>query len=319
MIELRQIAVNIRHNEVDSWNFSQRHALLLQRRLPMTSVRICETDDAFVGALKECDACMVWRFRQEWFDGASGLKILSTPAAGRDYFNVTPPDGVRMLYGQFHGKIIGETVCGMLLGMCRGILPSVTTYAGEAWPRAELCKLMVPLAGSHAVILGLGHIGGEIGRMLKCFGVRISGMRRDLSRPAPSWFDGEDKIFGLDTLDDVLPTADHIILALPGTPETNKILNATRLNLVSRHATIINVGRGNAIEEMPLYAALSAGRISGAFLDVFTEEPLSTNSILRKCPNLWRMPHASAISDNYLDLYVEDFLRQLNEINGLHR
>ncbi|HPY90915.1 MAG TPA: NAD(P)-dependent oxidoreductase [Lentisphaeria bacterium] len=260
---------------------------------------------------------MVWTFKQEWFELAPRLRVLSTPSAGRDYFLVEPPPQVRLMYGAFHGCIIAETVVGMILAMTRGLLASATTLADQPWPRQELCSIIRPLRGSHVVILGLGNVGEWIGRMLKPFGVRISGLRRSLHRKPPAWFTPDDRLFLEDDLDAVLQTADHVVLALPGNEDTNGILNSRRINLLASHVTICNVGRGNAIEEMPLYAALSAGRIAGAFLDVFSTEPLPENSILRRCPNLWRLPHASAISEQYLDLYVEDFAQQWKEWAGM--
>ena len=88
-------------------------------------------------------------------------------------------------------------------------------------------------------------------------------------------------------------------------------MNGHRIMLLRQGTTIINVGRGNSIEPMSLFSALSAGRIAGAFLDVFPDEPLPKDSYFRQCANLWRMPHASAISVNYLDLYVKDLARQI--------
>ena len=311
--DLITTAVYLRHRDVECWNFRARHAQHLQRCLPNQRVLICENEKAFVAALPEADCVMVWTFKQEWFELAPRLQVLSTPAAGRDYFQVVPPPQVRLMYGSFHGCIIAETVVGMILAMTRGLLASATTLADQAWPRQELCSIIRPLRGSHVVILGFGHVGEWIGRLLKPFGVRISGMRRDLRRKPPAWFAPDDRLFLENDLDAVLPTADHVVLALPGAEDTNGILNSRRINLLSSHVTVCNVGRGNAIEEMPLYAALSAGRIAGAFLDVFSAEPLPENSILRRCPNLWRLPHASAISDQYLDLYVEDFAQQWKE------
>ena len=75
--------------------------------------------------------------------------------------------------------------------------------------------------------------------------------------------------------------------------------------------TVTNIGRGNAIEAAALTAALENGHLAGAFLDVFPEEPLPETSPLMHVRNLWRLPHACAIADNYLDLYVADFVRQL--------
>ncbi len=310
-MEIHNIAINIRHEQVESWNFMERHVEQLRGHFPEASVALCHDDAEFESALPSAELCLVWRFRQEYFEMAPNLKVVSTPAAGRDYFTVTPPLKVRMLYGQFHGEIIGETVVGMLLAMTRGIVPALTKYAKAEWPRKELCPLMRPLRGSHVVILGFGHVGEWIGRLLKPFGVRISGLRRSAFHPGPDWFDDGDRIFDESTIDEILPTADHLILSLPGGIGTDNFLNGHRITLLKPSATIINVGRGNAIESMSLFSALSAGRIAGAFLDVFPDEPLPKDSFFRQCPNLWRMPHASAISVNYLDLYVKDLARQM--------
>ncbi len=308
---IHNIVVNIRHEEVPCWNFLIRHKEQLEAAMPACTVQICESDAEFTAMLPNAEACMVWRFDQEWLSLAPKLKLLSTPAAGRDYFHIVPPPGLTLMYGQFHGELIGETVVGMMLALARGIAPALTNFAGEPWPRKKLAALMRPLRGSHVVILGLGHIGSWIGRLLKPFGVHVSGMRRNLAKPAPDWFDENDRLFGSDEMVDYLRTADFVVMALPGTTDTDQILNGHCINQLKPSAYVINVGRGNAIEQMSFYSALAAGRIAGAFLDVFPEEPLSAQSMLVKCPNLWRMPHASAIADNYLDLYVRDFLEQI--------
>ncbi|HOG50047.1 MAG TPA: NAD(P)-dependent oxidoreductase, partial [Lentisphaeria bacterium] len=246
-------AVYLRHSEVECWNFRANHAQHLQRCLPNQRVLICENEKAFVAALPEADCVMVWTFKQEWFELAPRLRVLSTPSAGRDYFLVEPPPQVRLMYGAFQGRIIAETVVGMILAMTRGLLASATTLADQPWPRKELCSIIRPLRGSHVVILGFGNVGEWIGRMLKPFGVRISGLRRNLRRKPPEWFTADDRLFLEDDLDAVLQTADHVVLALPGSQDTNGILNSPRINLLASHVTICNVGRGNAIEEMPLY------------------------------------------------------------------
>ncbi len=307
------IAVYLRHKHVPCWNFQDRHKKRLMALLPQTQVTVCENKEQFLETLPEADCAMVWVFQQLWLAEAPKLRILSTPAAGKDYFQLTTPHGLRLMYGQFHGTIIGETVVGMLLGMSRGILQAATTYASLPWPREELAAVQRPLRGSHVVIVGFGHIGTAIGAMLKPFGVRITGVKRNVDIPLPQWFTEEDRILSTDELDAVLPEADHVVLALPRLPETDDFFNAHRINLLNRHATLCNIGRGNALDEMSLCAALRAGRIAGACLDVFQTEPLPDDSFLRKCPRLWLMPHASAIAESYLDLYVDDFARQLQD------
>ncbi len=312
-MEIKNIAVFLRHERVSCWNFAERHCRRLQERMSGVHVANYEDAEEFCRALADADACMVWGFRQEWLDQAPGLKLISTPAAGHEGIAFQVPEGIAVMHGRFHGEIIGETVVGMLLAMTRGLAPAVSTLASVPWPQAELDAVVRPLRGSHVAILGLGHVGGWIGRLLKPFGVRISGLRRDLGRPVPDWFGEGDRVFGGDELDEVLHCADHVLLALPGGPDTDLVLNGHRIMELKGSATVINVGRGNAIDHMSLCSALMAGRIAGAFLDVFPEEPLPEDSMLRHCPNLWLLPHASAISGNYLDLYVDDFVEQLEQ------
>jgi phosphoglycerate dehydrogenase-like enzyme len=294
---------------VAGWDFQERHAAQLASAIPGLEVRVCRTEADFVAALPEAQIALVWRFRQEWVPHAYNLRLLVTPAAGRDYFDIDLPSCVTVAYGQFHGGIMGETVVGMLLAMCRGILPAADLQRDHLWPRGEVAPTMRRLRGSHVVILGFGHIGRHIGHLLKPFGVRLTGVRRRKT-PPPPFFGSGDRLATLAELDEVLPAADHLVLCLPGTPETDGILDRRRLGLLRPTATLCNVGRGNAIDEEALAEALRSGRLAGACLDVFRVEPLPADSPLRACPNVWLMPHASAIAPDYLDLFVDELAQR---------
>ena len=129
----------------------------------------------------------------------------------------------------------------------------------------------------------------------------------------PDFLDKNDKIITSDKLDSILPLTDHLVLVLPKDKSTDNIINKKRLNLLPKHSYIYNIGRGNSIDEDALINALNNNKIAGAYLDVFKEEPLSLSSPLRKCPNIFIMPHASAITPNYMDLFVDEFIIKYNE------
>jgi len=300
-----QAAVYVTHRQVPGWDFQARHAAALEQLIPNLSVRICRDAASFLAALPEAELAIVWRFRQEWLAQAPKLRLLVTPAAGRDYFSMVPPAAVELAYGRFHGIIMGETVVGMLLAMCRGILPAADRQTHSAWPRTELAPRMTRLRGSHVVILGCGHIGSHIARLLQPFGARLTGVRRSPA-PPPVFFGDDDRIATVADLDRILPTADHLVLCLPGAAGTDRLIDQRRLALLPPTATLCNVGRGNALDEEALIDALRGNRLAGASLDVFHEEPLPLPSPLRTCPNLWLMPHASAIAPDYLDLFVAE-------------
>jgi phosphoglycerate dehydrogenase-like enzyme len=104
----------------------------------------------------------------------------------------------------------------------------------------------------------------------------------------------------------LLPEADHIILTLPSDTGTQHLLSDAEFSLMRPSSCVYNIGRGNAIDEPALLRALAAGQIARAFLDVFEREPLPQDSPLWEAPNLALLPHASAISAEYLDLWFEE-------------
>ena len=283
-------------------------------------VRACRSEAEFVSLLPEATAVFVWTFRQEWFALAPRLRHLCTPAAGRDYFRVTPPPEVTMHYGSFHGAIMGETALAAMLAYCHGLLPYSTAMradGGADWPRIEMARHGRRLGGSSVTILGYGNIGRHLGRMLAPFGAKVTGVTRGAH---PELADDAAKLgITLDTadhLDDILPTTDHLVCFLPSGDATTNLLNARRLALLKPTSVIYNFGRGNLIDEETLAEALAAGRLAGAVLDVFQTEPLPANSPLRSAPNCWLYPHASAFAPDYLDLYFAkcaDAMRALGD------
>lgn len=267
--------------------------------------RLARTEEEFLGLLPAATHVIAWTFRQEWFGLAPRLREVSTPAAGRDYFHVVPPDGVAMGYGSFHGAIMGETAAAAVLALSHGLL--LPPGGGAAWPRAEFAARARRIAGSTVVILGFGAIGRAAGAFLKPFGPRIVGVSRAV-HPAPDWFAPGDECIATSDLDSVLPEADFLVCFLPSGPGTDRLLGAKRFAAMKRSAFVLNFGRGNCIDENALSDALRAGSPAGAVLDVFREEPLPEDSPLRTAPNCVLLPHASAFSPDYLDLFFSEWL-----------
>ncbi|MBQ9430535.1 MAG: D-2-hydroxyacid dehydrogenase [Kiritimatiellae bacterium] len=292
----------------------EEHIHRLRGIYPGKIVAWCRNIDDFLRELPDSEVALTWEFRQEWFDHAPALRRIATPAAGRDFFPIVPPPTVAVRHGTFHGPLMGETLLGMMLAFNRGIL-SAHRYQLEdrLWPRAELDSSRL-ICGTHAVILGFGAIGQTFGRMLKPFGIRITGVKRKPMPSAPDWFTADDRVLTADRLDEALPEADHLIVILPNDTGTDRIVNADRIARLPRHAVIYNLGRGNSIDEAALAEALQTGRIRGACLDVFAQEPLTAASPLAKnLPGLFRMPHASAFSYVYMDRFIDEVVQWLKD------
>ena len=288
------------------WEITARQIDYLRQKMPGAEVLHARSKDEFLDMLPDTEMAICWFFQQEWFSRAPGLRYIVTPAAGLDYFSIDPPPQVEVHNSNYQGPLIAETVLGMMLSHARGISYGADLMRNAEWPRREVTGRMTRLQGSHLVILGFGNIGGWIARMAKPFGVRITGIKRHPGKNLPASFSEEDRVVAVDKLHEVLPDADHLVLVLPRSEETDGIIGRRELSLLRPHCGFYNVGRGNAVDEEALTNVLDRGELHAAYLDVFAEEPLPMDSPLRRLPNCYLMPHSSAASPDYLDLFIDD-------------
>ena len=294
--------------------FSPAETARLERESPGFNWTEAATEDEFLAKLPEATAVLCWRFTEDWQRRATKMRFLATPAAGRDNVKFTPAPELEVSFSSFHGRLMAETVIGMMLAFSRGIKEAIERE-DEVWPRAEMASSMRHLRRGHAVILGFGSIGKWIGKLLKPFGVRLTGVNR-ANTDRPDYFDAADAVVALDRLDAVIPSADHLIVVLPKSGETDNIIDARRLGLLSPHAYVYNFGRGNAVDLDALTRALKAGALAGAGLDVFPTEPLPADSPVIGCPGLIRLPHVSAFGPLYMDCFVDEVLPKLERYAG---
>ena len=267
------------------------------------------SERAFLKALPKATHALVWNFKKEWFAKAPRLKVLATPAAGQEFVPTKGPKGVKLHFGHFHGSIISESVVGFMFAWSKGFFAAPHAPKGcRAWPRTWLSDKCGDVAGTSAVIVGYGHVGRAIGAKLEALGVSVTGVtRHGICRngkfhrsPSPSAFTS----FG---------EADWLILALPSTTGTDNYLDAKLIRKLPRKCVVVNVGRGNAVDEKALYRALKAKRLAGAYLDVRKHEPSATVleasgyvPELADLPNCISMPHSSAFSPQYVRLCLEE-------------
>jgi phosphoglycerate dehydrogenase-like enzyme len=233
-----------------------------------------------VGGLKPADLSNAPRLRWIQFTSAGVHGWTELPAG----LTLTTAAGVFAIP-------IAEHVMGMMLAFSRQLPAALSAMHGRQWQRPQLTELH----GATCLILGLGHIGVEIAQRAKAFGMRVIGIRRT-RRPAPGCV---DEVRELGELDQLLPQADHLVVALPGTPHTHHLLDARRLALMKPQAYLYNVGRGSVIDEAAMVAALQAGRLAGAGLDVFETEPLPPQSPLWALPNVIITAHNSSSSPHW--------------------
>ena len=276
------------------------------------------TEQSFLRELPKATHALVWNFRSEWFARAPRLKMLATPAAGRELVPEKAPEGVCVHFGHFHGAIMAESVLAFALAWARGFFrPELKALA---WPRTELSDKCFTVSGTHAVIAGFGNIGRAIGRKLEENGVTVTGYTRHGlylgTGEEEASFSSRDRKFSA-AFTRALAQADWLVLALPSTTGTDNLLDAKLLAKLPRRAVVINVGRGNAVDEKALYTALKSHRIAGAYLDVRCHEPSATVlevpgyvAGLADLDNCIVMPHASAFDAHYLVNFIEELAKE---------
>ncbi len=148
------------------------------------------------------------------------------------------------------------------------------------------------LYGQTIGIVGMGHIGQELAKRAKSFGMHVLGYRRSIA-PAP---EGVDKVYAAaagDSIDPLLEQSDFVVLAVPLSDRTHQLIGASELRRMKRTAYIVNMARGAVIDEAALLAALREGGIAGAGLDTFHTEPLPADDPLWDAPNTLITPHFS--------------------------
>jgi phosphoglycerate dehydrogenase-like enzyme len=167
-------------------------------------------------------------------------------------------------------------------------------------------RATMTLADCTLGIIGLGGIGSETARRGLAFGMRVLGVD-----PAAETAPEGVTLWRPDRLDELLAASDFVVIAAPHTPETNKLLNRARLRKMKRSAYLINVGRGVIVDLADLTAALQAGELAGAGLDVFEIEPLPPDHPLWKLDNAIITPHAAAASPRVAERHLETLLDNL--------
>ena len=251
------------------------------------------------------------RCAHETIRSATGLKWFCCSFAGVDDLladDIYPhPDVLLTNSSGAYGLTIAEHTVMVLLMMLRR-MPEFEAFVREKHWQRELP--MRSIYGASVTMLGTGDIGTNIARRMKGMGAKtVRGVRRTQRSADPAF----DEIYTYDHLDELLPTAEILIMAMPSTPETIGILSRERIALLPENALVINVGRGTAVDQEALIEALEQGRIAGAALDVVNPEPPEADSPLWHTKNLLLTPHTSGNMSlgRTRDLIVENFCADL--------
>jgi phosphoglycerate dehydrogenase-like enzyme len=202
-----------------------------------------------------------------------------------------------------HSKKAGEYGLMSIL-MLQNHLPKIITNQRN---KKFVSLFSNPISGKTIVVVGTGALGGSMIKLLAPLGAKIIGVNKKGGD-----VEGCSKVITTNEIDDVLPDADFIYLALPETPETKNLINRNRLNLLKPSCGIVNIGRQSAMDYDALCEKLKKNELAGAVLDVFDPEPIDANSKLWDTPNLVITPHVSSDDgESYIRLTLELFVKNL--------
>lgn len=209
-----------------------------------------------------------------------------------------------------NAEVVAQTALAGLLALARRFPQLMAAQQARTWaPLVGKAQAPRDLAGQTAVLVGWGPIGQRIGAFLRLLGLKLIVVRKN---PPQAAEEGVEMV-SFASLSTVLPRADWLLLACPLTAQTHGLVDHQALAMLPAGACLINVARGEVVVEPALIEALRAGRLGGAYLDVFEHEPLASDSPLWGLANVIVTPHSAGHSDGnhrrVCDLFLANLAR----------
>ena len=266
--------------------------------------------DHFESSMRTAEVLVTWDLPTANLAGvAPNLRLIHIIGAGVEHLCPMDwvPDGVTVVNNRgAHADKAGEFGLMAVL-MLHNRLPAIIGNQQRArWESLY----STPIGGKTLLVIGAGSIGAAVARRCRTLGMHVIGVTRHGRA-----LDAVDEMHATDRLDDLLPRADFVLVAVPLTPETRNLLDARRQGLMKPGAGVVNVGRSATMDYDALAANLRTGHLGGAVLDVFDPEPLPPGSPIWGIPNLVVTPHVSADDgDSYVALTLEFVFRNLERL-----
>ena len=264
-------------------------------------------EDHYLSSMKEADVLLGWQFPTKNIrEIAPNLKWIHVTSAGVNHLSpfdwmknnliLTNSSGV-------HSKKAGEFGLMSILMLQNQMTKIVTNQKNKEF----VTLLSKPIESFKVVVIGTGSLGGSMIKHVSKLGAEVIGVNRKGND-----VEGCSKVITFDKLDEVLPSADFLYLAVPETEETKGLINKTRLDSLKSTCGIVNIGRHSVLDYKTLRIKLEKNEIAGAILDVFSHEPIPKDSYLWDTPNLIITPHISSDSQgNYIKMVLKILFKNL--------
>lgn len=220
-------------------------------------------------------------------------------------YDTSMPHTVFTTASGVHAQPLAEFCFMVMFALHKKLLQTLRDQRRKHWERFAGADLR----GQTLVIVGVGRVGKEIARIGQALGMKVVGVKRSPAEAAPADLH-LDVLYGPSDLHLALAAAQNLVLIVPHTHETERMIGPSELALLPKGAVLINIGRGALVDEPALVAALRSGHLLGAGLDVFQKEPLPPESPLWDMDNVVICPHSASTSDRenerITDLFCEN-------------
>jgi phosphoglycerate dehydrogenase-like enzyme len=282
----------------------------LRERLDTLPKRVKVLTGTPEDAVAEASVLLYWasdkQLGSDLIAAGKRLKWVHVPWVGVEYLLVPKVRQGDVLLTNSRG-VAGSAVAEYVLGAVLAVSKNLPRHIQDSGSRTPHFQPSHEVRGRTMLVVGLGDIGKAVARYAKNVGMRV---RAVTTRPAPYW--ACESVKSVADLNGELPLADYVVLSLPATPQTNKLINEVTLRQMRSTSWLINVARGEVVDEAALAAALKDGVIGGAVLDVTEKEPLPSDSFLWDAPNIVLTPHVASWTEDRFERAYQLFERNLN-------
>ncbi len=277
----------------------------LSPKFPEVVIHAAAQEGEVGGFIEQADILMTIRVSDDLIKRATKLKWVHAMTTGVDYIVSLPSLKKEVLLTStrgIHGPQVSEMTFLLMLALNRNF-PEVVRNQDkglwERWPGKLLWKKKVG-------ILGVGVIGEEIARKCKVFGMEVIGI--DIIRRK---LDCVDAFYGPEDIVKVAKEVDYLVVVAPRTPQTEKLVDSKVISAMKPTAFLLNLGRGELVDDEALISALKSGKIAGAGLDTYWQEPLPKEHPFWKMKNVIVSPHMAGMSDIYVEQVLTIFEENL--------
>lgn len=286
-------------------------AQMLRAAFPQADYRECISYEALPGLIDSYRPEVVYSVRfagtpgfpRDALFGPHGPSWIANGGAGTDHYGQWDPQKTTVTNAAgVAAGMMAEYILGGFLHFTLDVPGLQKDKAARVWK----ARMVRPLAGTTLLIIGLGHTGQAVAARASAFGMKVLGTR---ARPEP--MDHVDEVHAPDDLHHLLPRADFIAVSTPLIPATRGLIGTQEFLAMKQGVILADVSRGGVVDQAALYAALSAGHVAAAALDVFETEPLPETSPLWTLENVIISPHCSSVYAEWEQASFELFMENL--------